>query len=307
MINLDWFDIERYLSHMGIPFDTSGKNIQTGWLAISCPWCGDPSNHLGINPHTMGINCWRCPAKGTIISLIMQLERIPLSAVESRIEKFSTREISTLQRSLPDSRMTEDIQQIKLPSQSQLSFSDFHAEYLVKRGFDTHTLTSKYGLQFTGPLGNYRMRMVVPIYMDHKAISFTTRDVTGKAHIPWLHGKPEHVVISPKECLYNIDTVRDIALVVEGVTDVWRLGDGAVATFGDKYTKRQVYMLRGARRVIVMYDAEEEAQANASKLAYDLSPFVSDVHQFELDHGDPGDLSESDVQSIRAEIFGRKH
>jgi hypothetical protein len=121
-----------------------------------------------------------------------------------------------------------------------------------------------------------------------------------------VHGAPDRVVLSPKDCLYNIDTVGDTALVVEGASDVWRLGDGAVGTFGHKFTKTQVYLLRNCRRVFVLFDTEVEAQEDARRLAYDLSGIVPDVHVFELDKGDPGDLSEDDVKALRSEIFGRK-
>jgi hypothetical protein len=43
-----------------------------------------------------------------------------------------------------------------------------------------------------------------------------------------------------KETLYNLDNAKDgTAIVVEGPIDVWRIGDGAVATFGVIYTQKQ--------------------------------------------------------------------
>jgi hypothetical protein len=150
------------------------------------------------------------------------------------------------------------------------------------------------------------MRIIVPIYIHRQLVSFTTRDVTGQANIPWVHGSPAHVTLSPKDCLYNIDTVQDTVIILEGASDVWRIGDGTVGTFGHKYTKKQIHLLQKVRRAFVLFDSEEEAQADAERLAYDLSSFVPDVHVYELDQGDPGDLSEDDVKAIRTEIFGRK-
>jgi len=307
-IDITSFDIEAWLNANGIPFSTDGKNVQSGWVAINCPFCDDHSNHMGINPDTGGVNCWRCPAKGTVIMVVSKLKGISSHSAISELKKFTHRELSNRERTFNPDRMAEDNQQVKINFETSKSSDKYHIEYLRGRGFDPDYLTQHYKLQFTGPLENdYRMRIIVPIYMHRRLVSFTTRDITGRAHIPWLHGKPEHVILSPKECLYNIDSVDDTALVLEGASDVWRMGDGAVATFGDKYTPEQVRLLRNVKRAFVLFDTEEAAQENASKLAYDLSAFVSDVHIYELDQGDPGELTDDDVKSIRIEIFGRNY
>lgn len=304
-LDISAFDIEAWLKANNVPYDTGGKNVQSGWLAVNCPFCDDHSNHLGINPETNGINCWRCPAKGTVISYVMKLKRIYAHEAISELKKRTHRQMRVDSRSFEFERLPKSEKHLRLPLYSQKHFENYHAKYLSGRGFDPEYLTKKFDLMFTGPFGDYRTRIIVPIYMRRQIVSFTTRDVTDQAHIPWVHGKPDHVIFSPKECLYNIDTVEDTALVVEGASDVWRIGDGTVATFGDKYTPEQVRLLRNVKRAFVLFDTEDEAQENASKLAYDLSVFVPEVHIYELDEGDPGNLSEDDVKEIRTEIFGR--
>ena len=304
--NIEWFDIERYLNDRGVPFVTEGKNVQSGWIAIQCPWCDDPSNHLGIDLDSKGINCFRCPAKGTVIKLIMKVDHLSSDRAVAELKKFSVHDLSHFQKSRPHSQMSTVESKVTLASMSKKSAERYHIEYLESRGFDHDYLTSKYKLQFTGPLGDYRMRIIVPIYQRNQLVSFTTRDVTGGAKIPWVHGAPDKVILSPKDCLYNLDTVRSTVIVVEGTSDVWRLGDGVVATFGHKYTRKQIYLLRNVRRAFVLFDTEAEAQADANRLAYDLSSIIPDVHVFELGSGDPGDLPPEDVEAIRSEIFGRK-
>lgn len=306
-VNIEWMDVEGYLNSKGIPISYKGKNIQSGWIGINCLWCDDPSNHLGIDLKSKGFNCFRCPAKGTIINIVMKLERKSLTEALNVIKSFTHRDIALADRSLKELQTPNSHRQTQLPSLSYDSYTDYHSEYLQGRGFDIDFLSRKYKLKYTGPLGDYRMRIVVPIYMRKRLVSFTTRDVTGISPVPWIHGKPEEVIYNPKDCLYNYDSVEDTALVVEGVTDVWNMGDGAVGTFGDKYTKKQVYLLSNFKRVIILFDQEPEAQQNAEKLAYDVSTTVSDVHIYQLEKGDPGELSKDDVSAIRLEIFGRKY
>lgn len=72
---------------------------------------------------------------------------------------------------------------------------------------------------------------------------------------------------------FTIDKAAgDSCIVVEGVTDVWRLGPGAVATFGIKFRPAQVAMLaRHFKTIHVLFDPEPAAQAQARKLATDIS------------------------------------
>jgi len=309
-INLSAFDVKKYLDSRGIPYDEGGKNVKSGWLGINCLWCDDPSNHLGINLDTMGINCFRCPRKGTVITLVMKLDRLSYQSAISELKKFSYRELSISQMELENGRMRQQGQHFQSISLTQFStdMQNYHYDYLVSRNFDPEFLRKKYDLRFTGPLDkNYRMRIIVPIYQNNQIISFTTRDITRKAKISWVHASPE-IALPPKQCLYNIDTVKDTAIVVEGVADVWRLGDGTVATFGDKWTKKQVHLLKDCKRVFILFDPEEEAQKNASKMAYSLAPFVSESIILEMEGGkDPAELSTEEVEKIRLEIFGKKH
>jgi DNA primase len=106
-----------------------------------------------------------------------------------------------------------------------------------------------------------------------------------------------------KECLYNIDTVKDTAIIVEGVTDVWRIGQGCVATMGLEYTTEQIKLLvdRGVKQAFVMFDSESFAIRKARKLANSLSIFM-ESETIELSDGDPGELTINQVQEIRGEI-----
>jgi hypothetical protein len=94
---------------------------------------------------------------------------------------------------------------------------------------------------------------------------------------------------------------------VEGITDVWRLGRGSVATFGVIYTHAQIMMIKkaGIKRAFILYDPEQEAQAQAAKLAYTIASFVPEVEVLNGFNCDPGDMSQEDVKSLRNMVFGK--
>jgi len=235
----------------------------------------------------------------------MKVERCSFASSLLVLKKFSRIQSLTDRRSFGPEQMPESVSRLELDSLAENELLNLHHEYLASRNFDPEYIFNKYQLRCNGPLGNFNLRLIIPFYERKRLVTFTTRDVTGKARIPYIHCSKFKSILHPKDTLYNIDTVQDTALVLEGVTDVWRMGDGAVATMGDKFTAKQVVLLKNLKRCFILYDTEDEAQENAERLAYNLSVTVPDVHVLGLEEGDPADISPEDAKSIRKEIFGR--
>lgn len=306
-------DIVSYLRYKGIRYKERGKNVSKDWISVQCLWCDDHSNHLGIHTTKGTINCFRCPVTGTIFRLVMKLERCNYETAIKVLSDFNRfRSSDTLP--LPDKRSLKferlGASHYDKNVLSQFNFDDnmltIHKEFLENRYFDPIYLIEKYKILFCGPLGDYRLRVIVPVYDRGKCISFTARDATGRASTPYLNCPNEKSILDIRDTVYNLDnsTSPDV-IVVEGVTDVWRLGDNTVATFGIKYTPMQVLTLTQYRRCFILYDAEQKAQEQAHNLAKDLSTLVGEVVRLELTDGDPAELSADDVKSLRKQVFGR--
>jgi DNA primase len=194
---------------------------------------------------------------------------------------------------------------VQLPVVAKNQLDDAHRKFLIRRKFDPDFIFQEYRLLSNGPVGDYALRLIIPFYQRRRLVTFTTRDITDKAKIPYVHCPKKLSIYHPKDTLYNLDKAEDEVIVVEGVTDVWRIGNGAVATCGDKWTAKQAKLLSKFKRVFVLFDTEEEAQQNALSLANDVSAFVNEVEVLEFGSTDPADLSEADVKHLRNSIFGK--
>ena len=306
-MSLFGFDVLRYLEDRGIYYTTEGKNISSEeWVGVSCPFCGDRSNHLGINRNNKAIHCWRCnPKTKTIRHYIQQTERCSWSKIDEIIEKFQDRTLAHLEVGKIREPSTKPIM---LPKEATKHFPDTHIDFLNRRGFPAEQTINRYDLYACRFTGNFKYRLIAPVYLDNELVTFVGRDITNQSEDRYKNAPIEQSKLPAKETLYNIDSVKDTAIIVEGITDVWRMGDGCVATFGTVFTDAQVKMFEGVKRAFIMFDSEEKdsnAPIQAEKLGYALSSVVPHVEVLSLEKGDPADLSVQEVAEIRYEIFGR--
>jgi len=198
----------------------------------------------------------------------------------------------------------------KLPGEAQDELLDPHRKYLESRGFDPYFLQQKYNLKCVGPISDrWKLRIIVPIYFHYRMVAFIGADITQKRDTKYKNCLIEETLIPVNSTLYNVDTAGHTAIVVEGVTDVWRIGDGAVGLYTKYATRQQLKILSSFDRVIVMLDSDAlktnalDSLSPADQLASDLAGFT-ETEIIELDHGDPADMSEGEVKHLRREIFG---
>ena len=286
-----------YLNGIGVPFITEGKNVTPGWIEITCPFCGDPSYHLGISPNLL-FNCWRCGEKGNIVKLLMELEGIPYHKAIKQAGEFDTKWAELFKQDIKE-RLDHNI----LPKEAKIELLDIHTNYLRGRGFCPSTLQSEFAILGIGPIGKYKFRVLAPCKLQRTTINFTALAVLNQSP-KYLHCPNEEAIVPMKSLLYNIDNVEKTMLIMEGITDVWRIGKGSVATMGMEFSKEQLALVvkSEVKNVFVMFDSGEVEQKKANHLAVNLSGIIDHVEVIELPEGDPGDLNESDVNHLREEL-----
>lgn len=295
------FDFVRFCDEGEIPYKTSGNNVTEGWININCPFCNDPSEHLGFDPATENLNCWRC-GKHDLLTLLRELADASPFGI---IKQYQTGD-TEIERPLREER--EKPASIDLPPEAYKPTHSLreggksnYAAYLKKRGFDPEHIMSEWNIYAGGYVGEYKCRLIIPVYYNHNLVSYTGRDITGEQEPPYRHLEGVDI----KNYLYGYDHCHNTVIVVEGVTDVWRIGKGiAVATFGIKYTMAQLCLLKKFNKVGVLFDVGEQAQEEAEKIVNALTLVGVDAHNLALPKGidDPAELSNEEARKI-AKIF----
>lgn len=304
------FNITKFYEDHQIFYLTQGhKHCRPGWVQIPCPFCsGNPGYHLGFctnkeEPYFNQFVCWRCGYKKRT-QVIEKLLKIEWGHALQEEKKYSDGRPVSIEYKKWESNKTK----LSLPVGTR-TMNDRHRRYLRKRKFDPDTLEKVWDLKGTGPVGEYCHRIIAPIYFNKKLVSYQGRDITDLAEDKYRACRQENEVMHHKHILYGYDLVpKTSVVVVEGITDVWRLGPGAVCTFGIKYRKEQANLLSTFKNVFVMYDANEtEACNKAQDLANDLNSCVNHVELITLEEADdPGDLDQGIADMIMKELIGRR-
>lgn len=173
-----------------------------------------------------------------------------------------------------------------------------HKKWLLDRGLDPDKLEHLWGLQGTELSSRLSWRIWAPVILDGEPVSWTARTI-GKGPLRWIHARPDEEALSIKSLLYGWDYVRGSVVVVEGPSDVWRVGPGAVAQFGLVPTDSQIHMLRSVPLRVICFDRERVAQQAAQKLVKQLQSFPGETIIVELESDDPGSATDEEVAELR--------
>jgi len=277
---------------------TKGKNVHVkrGAVAVRCPFCDDSSNHLQIYPNGE-IQCWKCRIHGGIARLIREIE----GCGWRRADEIAVSLVMKDER-IDDIRRPDDLE---MPDGFIRDLPGIHRKYLEGRNFDPDRISRDYGVGAVHNVGIYSFRLIIPMILDGRTVHFTGRDVTDKSKLRYKNCPDDRAVVPSSELLYNIDSVTgSTVLIVEGPTDVWRMGIGTVAMMTTHLAMGRVDLLRrkGVKRVFVMYDTgAEEFLPDLVSMIY----WTDEVFGIRVPDGfnDPAELPEDVAKALRREIF----
>lgn len=303
-------DIIKIYQRFGIPYQTEGhKHVRSGWIGIPCPFCtGNPGYHLGYcydrnSKYAGAFHCWRCGGKN-LIEVLSSLLNTDTSSTWSIIKEYQIDGTGPIISTKTERKgPTKGRSTCQLPIGTK-PIQEIHRQYLQNRNFNPDKIEEIWKIQATGPVGNYKHRIIIPIFFNKKLVSYQGRDITNKSSMKYKACPQDLEAREHKTCLYGLDEVQgDSVVVVEGVTDVWRLGIGAVATFGIEYKHDQIPLLKRFKNIFILFDSEPQAQEQARLLSITLYSPERHIEILELSEGDPGEMNQSDADDLMKELL----
>lgn len=288
------FDFLTFLKDYGIQYWDHGKNVQEGWLNVQCPFCGDRSNHLGLNSNGDYGNCWNCGGHKTV-DIISNLASCSVAEAIKIHDVYTGR--VRLRESLNEKK---PLTNIEVPGSL---LTAFERKYLEKRGFNSDHLIQKYRLKGGLLSGKFGHRIIVPVYHEGFVVAYQGRTIAKDVRPKYLFSPKEISAINPKHTLYNLDHCKGKSIgVVEGVFDVFRMGDNFCSTFGSSITPEQISLLSKYDRIVFLFDSEREAQKKATQAATKLGSLGKDVEVVNIEGSDPGDLPNAVAKEMKRQL-----
>ena len=345
-------DLRGLLNAHHIPFVETGANVSSDSIGLSCPFCGDdPSQHLNLSvvEETLGWwFCWRDRAHrgrkpNYLLSKLLSKNKkeVELLLLEWGAEEAGKGDLQYFAQLNPnhlfgDARVTAikdplDADAVKWPAEFRSihpKVGPYHEYLRHDRGFGnlTNSLVDYYALHYATQ-GLWAHRIIVPVFLDHKVVTWTARTVNNSplryrtirttprdVDSPALRGEPISSV-GIKSVLFNFDRLKGKVLVIcEGPFDAMKIdlfgasrGVRATCLFGNAVSPSQLYALSYLshffNRVVIGWDNKGvfddiiglRLQENLRALGkIGLKSFL------ELPEGveDPGDLSNGQAWDI---------
>lgn len=279
---------------LGIEYRSGGhEHCRDGWVQIDCPACSPNWQHfrLGYNIRGGYMNCWGCGPKRT-------------SNVLSEITGLHWKELKPYLEALSRNFSPIDVKvrgKLVLPTGTFIPLlkSKPHRAYLEERGFDPREIERLWGVQALRWDSNHPWRLFLPIQFRGETVSWTTRALTQNHTARYISASLEEEKIHHKDLLYGEDYLRNTIIVCEGPTDVWRIGPGAVCTFGTGFKTSQIARISRYPVRVVCFDSDDSGLRQAQKLGEALRETAGETVIVKLKAKDPGSATKKEIRELR--------
>lgn len=286
--------LQELLDHFGVEYKNAGEHhhVTSGWIGVDCPYCSPDSHHfrMGLQIGRERSNCWICGSHFFWSAL-------------NRVTEFAT-SISALEKMLDPMETGKEKEEpqgkFEFPPCEIGPFRKPHIDYLRSRNFKPKQLTKLWDIKGIGlASAKFAWSLFIPVFHNGFVVSWATRKLTEKGRRYRKAGKHQEG-LPAKNLLYGMDLVRGHSLIVmEGFTDVWRIGPGSVATMGVVYTLKQAKLIADYPTRYICFDNEPDAQRRATKLCRMLAGFPGKTVRLEIDADDPGSAKPKEISRIR--------
>ena len=273
-------------------------------IHVCCPVCGESRYRLYVNTETGALYCHNCQFKGTIVNLIQAVEHIPYFQAKQIILDYNPIEYTPhyTQQAIDENDVGKFAniakRYVPLPEEYQKlddcvnHTAEKARKYLHKRGITDNQISyHNIGVCCTG---EYKNRVIIPIYNNNVMEFWVARDITGKAALKEKSPHNEPYQLGKSDVLFNIDNAaRNYGTIVlsEGIFDALSWGHIGVALLGKTLYNSQLNTILQYKpyldgEIFVALDAD--ALDATKDVAYKLSAFFN-VHvvSIPVEYDDP--------------------
>lgn len=283
------------------------------YYAVCCPFCNDTRYRCYIN-HRYGTDdelgrsqthlatCFNagCPLSTRAPHAYQELEQMLCGTKLVELRRATIAEgrevnVDEIRMNWPGEVTRID----KLPPEHEANV------YLASRGFDPDVIGRFWNVHWChqSPRFICQERLIIPIYHQKRMVGWQARaafDIDWKhAHLPKYYTAPG---TPRRQILYNLGNAARYrtGVIVEGVTDVWKIGPQAVCTLGATMTTQQQALFRKHFRdhggvLLFDPDVKDKVAESVSAIVENLnSQLKSGFCTVQLPEGtDPGSLDRS--------------
>lgn len=282
---------EDILKELNIEYITEGcHHCTSGFIQLDCPFCAKDSHkwHLGYCIEGNYFHCWRCGSH-RLIDTFMELTGLPYHKCKKLLDGLD----------IPKFKKEEITGTLILPKELG-KLKPAHIRYLQSRGFNYKEIKHFWRIEGIGIAKRLSWRIFIPIIYQGKIVSWTTRSISKSSDVTrYISAGLKEESLPHKSLLYGEDYTRRGIIIHEGAIDVWKMGPGAVATFGTGFSIEQINKMIQYPKRAVCFDNEREAQQRARKLTYELSVFPGDTYNIVLDTKDIVSSSDKEIRKLR--------
>jgi DNA primase len=292
-------DFDLLLKDYGVSADFT--RAKSGWVNVSCPYCDTTGKHrhLGINAFSEYAYCFKCGYHPFDSTLADMLNTTAASLRELKKEYSVKREtLALLNQKAVVYKKSLKLADKPLTRNERL--------YLKKRGFRPNETISKYRLQSGGLAGDWKYRIIIPVFVNNVLVTWTSRAISDsmKPRYKTLAARESRMNI--KDTLYNLDNcVKDTVVLLEGPVDVMRFGDNGSCGFGMSLTDSQVKTLSARfNNVIIIFDNESKALDKALNYKVRLQSAKLNVDVIRIKGlNDIGETDKKTIEKIKGALM----
>ncbi|KKN73551.1 hypothetical protein LCGC14_0400030 [marine sediment metagenome] len=230
---------------------------------VCCPFCGDTRYRLEISHmwqireketgYQLGLSVVRCYNDGCDLNVDAPIERRRWchDRLQNMLKPYIAR-AHNLQIRAPV--RGAELKEMTLPEKRQplVELPDHHPamRYLVGRGFNPQELAQEFELYYCvqDPHPFVSERIIIPIRISKKLVGWQARMIREPIDEDDAPKYYTAAGTAKNRVLYNYDRAKEtpFGIVVEGVSDVWRVGGAGVAVLGSSISQTQFMLMTNA-------------------------------------------------------------